>query len=142
MSNTPYYLPKARGGLKYGHAEIVTELCVMVSQIIKTHQKPNPKSTSERFHISDHSGLSDAYDNSLMGICAELIASDLKLTREMQDDYAISSYHRAQNAQKNGFFDGEIVPVEIPGARGAKATVITVDEEASKVSDFPVLFSL
>ena len=78
-------------------------------------------------------GLSDAYDNSLMGVCAELIASDMKLTREMQDDYALSSYRRAQNAQQNGFFDGEIVAVEIPGARGAKATMVTVDEEAAKV---------
>jgi hypothetical protein len=59
----------------------------------------------------------------------------------LQDDYALSSYRRAQNAQKNGDFDGEIVPVEIPGARGAKATVVAVDEEASKVQTlFLLLF--
>lgn len=49
-----------------------------------------------------------------------------------QDDFALSSYRRAQEAQKSGLFDGEIIPVEIAGARGAKPTVVAVDEESSK----------
>ena len=133
MSNTPYYLPKARGGLRYGNGEIIDGI------------------------VKD--GLFDVYNEYLMGNCAELIASDLKLTREdqvspkqsfppplikldsiffflpdHQDTFALSSYARAQSAQKNGSFDAEIIPVEVPGARGAKPTIVTVDEESSKVN--------
>ena len=77
-------------------------------------------------------GLTDAYDNSAMGVCADLCASEYNFTREDQDAFAIQSYERSAAAWEAGRFDAEIVPVEVPQRRG-DAIVITEDEEYTNV---------
>lgn len=106
MSNIPYYLPKVRWGLKYGHSEMVDGL-----------QKD---------------GLSDAYDHQAMGISADNTAKKYDITREEQDEFAISSYKKAAKATDDGKFAEEIAPIEIPQRRGEPITM-TADEEYKKV---------
>ena len=77
-------------------------------------------------------GLTDAYDNSAMGVCADLCASEYNFTREDQDAFAIQSYERSAAAWEAGRFDAEIIPVEVPQRRG-DAIVITKDEEYTNV---------
>jgi acetyl-CoA C-acetyltransferase len=86
MSNAPYLLPKARAGLRLGHAEIKDHMFL--------------------------DGLEDAYDRGrLMGTYAEDAAARYGYTREAQDRYAISSLTRAQEAIRTGRFRREIVSV-------------------------------
>src|SRR5690606_26446589 len=75
MSNVPYYLDKARTGYRLGHQQAIDGL------------------------IRD--GLWDVYNDYHMGSAAELCASSCKISREEQDQYAISSYKRAQKAERN-----------------------------------------
>src|SRR5690606_36420798 len=63
-------------------------------------------------------GLTDAYDQNAMGVCADLCASEYKISREEQDNFAIESYTRSAKACEAGKFDNEIVPVEIPQSKG------------------------
>jgi acetyl-CoA C-acetyltransferase len=77
-------------------------------------------------------GLTDAYDNNAMGVCADLCASEYKITREDQDNFAIQSYERSAAAWEAGKFDTEIVPVEVPQRRG-DAIVVSKDEEFTNV---------
>ncbi|MBI3258584.1 MAG: acetyl-CoA C-acetyltransferase [Ignavibacteriae bacterium] len=105
MSNAPYILPKARTGYRMGNGELVDSMI--------------------------HDGLWDVYNNFHMGVAAELCASECNITRESQDEYTVLTYKRAQEAQKNGWFTDEIVPVVIENKKG-NITVDT-DEEPSKV---------
>ena len=77
-------------------------------------------------------GLTDAYDNNAMGVCADLCASEYNITREAQDNFAIQSYGRSAAAWEAGKFDAEIVPVEVPQRRG-DAIVVSKDEEYTNV---------
>jgi len=77
-------------------------------------------------------GLSDAYDNNAMGVFADLCATEYKITREEQDNFAIQSYQRSAQAWDAGKFDNEIVPVEVPQRRG-DAIVVSKDEEFTNV---------
>jgi acetyl-CoA C-acetyltransferase len=77
-------------------------------------------------------GLTDAYDNNAMGVCADLCASEYKITREDQDAYAIQSYERSAKAWSAGKFNNEIVPVEIPQRRG-EPIIFSQDEEYTNV---------
>jgi acetyl-CoA C-acetyltransferase len=77
-------------------------------------------------------GLSDAYDNSAMGVSADLCASEYKITREEQDNFAVQSYERSAKAWEDGKFNNEVVPVEVPQRRG-EPIVISKDEEFSNV---------
>ncbi len=105
MTNAPYFLPKHRGGARIGHDRIVDHMFF--------------------------DGLEDAYEQGrLMGSFAEEAAQDYQFTREAQDDYAIASLTRAQTAQANGWFDREIVAVEIPGRKGP--TTVGEDEQPGK----------
>ncbi|KAI9093017.1 Thiolase, N-terminal domain-containing protein [Phlyctochytrium arcticum] len=108
MSNVPYYLPKQRWGSKYGHQEVIDGV------------------------MKD--GLTDVANGYQMGVAAELCAKEHEITRAMQDDYAIGTYERAQAAHKQGHFKEEIIPVEIPGARGKPGKTISVDDEASNLN--------
>src|ERR1043165_7181481 len=86
MSNAPYLLPKARSGLRLGHAEVKDHMFL--------------------------DGLEDAYDpGRLMGTYAEDTAAKYGYSRESQDRYAISSLTRAQDAIRSGRFRREIVAV-------------------------------
>ncbi|MBI5475042.1 MAG: acetyl-CoA C-acetyltransferase [Ignavibacteriae bacterium] len=107
MSNVPYLLDKLRGGNKMGNVELVDAL------------------------LKD--GLLDVYNNSLMGNAAELCARECQIPREAQDEYAIMSYTRAQQATKEGRFANEIIGVEVEGRKGEKTTVL-VDEDPTNTS--------
>lgn len=107
MTNTPYYVPKARFGSKYGHQQLLDGI------------------------VKD--GLTDVYGDYLMGICGEDCAKEFSITREEQDDYALRSYQRAQKANEAGYFKDEIVPVTIKGSRGKPDTSFEKDEEPFKV---------
>lgn len=86
MSNVPHYIT-ARNPIKYGNGTLVDGLA--------------------------YDGLTDVYSNVAMGVCAEKTAADLKLTRQVQDDFTVTSYERTLEAIKTGRFSHEIVPVQI-----------------------------
>lgn len=100
MSQVPYYMPRASGLPGFGHFNMEDGL------------------------IKD--GLTDAYDQFHMGICAETTAKKYHITREMQDEYAIQSYARAQAAWGNKAFADEIAPVTVKSRKGD--TIIDTDE--------------
>ena len=77
-------------------------------------------------------GLTDAYDNNAMGVCADLCATEYKISREEQDNFAIQSYERSANASDSGKFQNEIVPVPVPQRKG-DPIMVTVDEEFTNV---------
>ena len=60
----------------------------------------------------------DPYNEILMGGCAEILNDEEKITREVQDNFAINSYKRSNLAIKNGFFKNEITPVEVKSKKG------------------------
>ena len=105
MTNAPYLLPKARGGMRMGHGEIVDHMFL--------------------------DGLEDAYDKGrAMGTFAEDCAGKYKFSREDQDAYALQSLENALNAQKSGAFESEIAPVEIAGRKGS--VTVAEDEQPKK----------
>ncbi|WP_091204717.1 acetyl-CoA C-acyltransferase [Flavobacterium xueshanense] len=77
-------------------------------------------------------GLTDAYDNSAMGVCADLCASEYSFTREDQDNFAIQSYERSAKAWDSGKFDNEVVPVPVPQRKG-DPIIVSKDEEFTNV---------
>jgi acetyl-CoA C-acetyltransferase len=77
-------------------------------------------------------GLSDAYDNSAMGVSADLCAAEYKISREEQDAFAIQSYERSAKAWEAGKFDNEVVPVAVPQRKG-DPIIVTKDEEFTNV---------
>src|SRR5256712_11372532 len=78
-------------------------------------------------------GLVDAYGHGHMGLGGELVAERCGLSREDQDSFALGSYEKALRAQREGAFDAEIVPVEVPGRKGA-VTVVNRDETPRETS--------
>ncbi|KAH8911415.1 thiolase [Coniochaeta sp. PMI_546] len=100
MTRVPYYVPRASNMPAFGNIKMEDGL------------------------IKD--GLTDVYDQIHMGNCAENTARKFDITREMQDQYAIQSYERAQAAWKSEAFKDEIVPVTVPGRKGD--TIVSVDE--------------
>ncbi|KMJ54304.1 acetyl-CoA acetyltransferase [Vogesella sp. EB] len=107
MSNAPYIIPKARGGLRLGHGELKDHMFL--------------------------DGLEDAYDKGkLMGVFAELCAEKYGFSRAAQDEYAIASLTRAQAAITSGAFKSEIAPVTIVGRKGEE--VVAEDEQPLKAN--------
>ena len=104
MTNAPYLLPKARGGLRLGHGEVKDHMFL--------------------------DGLEDAYEGRLMGAYAEETAKSYQFFREMQDAYAIESLTRAKKASTDGSFASEIVPVAVKSRKG-EIEVVT-DEQPGK----------
>jgi acetyl-CoA C-acetyltransferase len=78
-------------------------------------------------------GLTDAYDNNAMGVCADLCATEYEIGREEQDAFAIQSYTRSAKAWEEGKFNAEIVPVAVPQRRG-EPIIISKDEEFTNVN--------
>lgn len=78
-------------------------------------------------------GLTDAYDNNAMGVCADLCAAEYKITREDQDNFAIQSYERSAKAWEAGKFDNEIIPVAVPQRKG-DPIIVSKDEEFTNVT--------
>ena len=77
-------------------------------------------------------GLTDAYDNNAMGVCADLCATEYNITREQQDNFAIQSYKRAKKAWDTGKFDNEVAPISIPQRKG-EPILVSIDEEFTNV---------
>ena len=77
-------------------------------------------------------GLTDAYDNNAMGVCADLCATEYTISREEQDNFAIQSYQRSAQAWEAGKFDTEVVPVAVPQRKG-DPIMVTKDEEYTNV---------
>ena len=77
-------------------------------------------------------GLTDVYSQTAMGVSADKTAEKFGITREEQDEYAVTSYKRSQHSTAEGFFKNEITPVEIAQRKGA-AVLIDKDEECFKV---------
>lgn len=78
-------------------------------------------------------GLQDAYDNTAMGVSADLCAQEYQISREEQDEFAIQSYKRSADAWNSGKFDNEVVPVAVPQRKG-DPIYITKDEEYTNVN--------
>jgi acetyl-CoA C-acetyltransferase len=104
MTNSPYLLPKARGGYRMGHGEIKDHMFL--------------------------DGLEDAYEHRLMGAYGDDAARHYQFTRGDQDAYAIESLTRAKRAIADGSFKGEIVAVTIRTKKGE--TVMAEDEQPGK----------
>lgn len=77
-------------------------------------------------------GLTDVYNATHMGNCAELCAKDHGITREEQDAFAVESYNRAAKAWENGAFAEEVVPVSVPQRKG-DPVIVSEDEEYKQV---------
>ena len=97
MSQIPFYVKNVRSGYKMGDQKMVDGM------------------------LDD--GLMDAYDNTHMGNFAELCAADYNITSEDQDSFAAESYKRALKGIKEKQFEDEIIPVEVPGRKGAVTLV-------------------
>jgi acetyl-CoA C-acetyltransferase len=113
MSQSPYLLEKGRTGYRMGHGMVVDCL------------------------IKD--GLWDVYNDFHMGCAAELCAEKMKVSRQEQDKFAITSYERARAAQRRGDFKKEIVPVPSPlpspGGRGNEGEGSVEEDEEPKKFD-------
>ena len=77
-------------------------------------------------------GLTDVYNKTHMGVCADKCADDNNISREDQDNFAIESYKRATASWDAGKFNDEIVPVEVPQRKG-DPIVVNKDEEYTNV---------
>ncbi|XP_059057565.1 acetyl-CoA acetyltransferase, mitochondrial isoform X2 [Achroia grisella] len=106
MSNVPFYLK--RGETAYGGMQLVDGI------------------------VFD--GLTDVYNKFHMGNCAENTAKKLDISRQQQDDYALSSYKRSAAAYDVKAFADELVPVPVPQKRGAPPIIFAEDEEYKRVN--------
>jgi acetyl-CoA C-acetyltransferase len=103
MSRTPYYVENARYGYRFGDGKLIDGI--------------------------GKDGLLNVYDQKAMGVCADLCATEEKISREEQDAFAIESYTRSAKAWKEGKFKDEVIPVTVKGD-----TVVSEDEEYSNVN--------
>ena len=113
MSLAPHLLMNSRSGFKYGSTEMKDSMA--------------------------YDGLTDAYQNVAMGVCAEECTKKYNMTREEQDAFAITSFKRAQAAQKDGVFKDEIVAVKVPAKGG---TVDIAEDEGPGKANFEKMPSL
>jgi acetyl-CoA C-acetyltransferase len=105
MTNAPYYLTNARSGYRIGDGKLVDGMML--------------------------DGLFDPYNQFPMGKAGELCAKEYGFGREAQDAFATESYRRAQQANAEGTFQAEIVPVPIPQKKGPDV-LVSVDEEPAR----------
>jgi acetyl-CoA C-acetyltransferase len=105
MSNAPYAMEKARTGFRMGNATVLDTMI--------------------------HDGLWDPYNNVHMGNCGDLCARECNYSRAQIDEYAAESYRRATDAQREGRFQTEIIPVAIPQRKG-DPLLVNQDEEPAK----------
>lgn len=106
MSMVPFYMGNGRTGQKLGDMKLIDGL------------------------VKD--GLTDVYNRVHMGNCADLCAREKNISREEQDQFAITSYNRAADAWKNGRFNNEVVPVAVPQRKG-DPIMVAEDEEYKNV---------
>lgn len=114
MTNAPYLLPGLRGGARLGHSAAVDHMFL--------------------------DGLEDAYDKGrLMGTFAEDCAEAYQFTRESQDDYALRSLSRAQEAISSGGFDGEVIPFQVVTRKGEQTVVNDEQPGTARPDKIPTL---
>jgi len=106
MSMVPHYLDKSRSGQKLGDM-------ILIDGLVKD-------------------GLTDVYNKTHMGLCAETCAEEMNFSREEQDDFAIESYKKSANSWANNLFSNEVISVTIPQRKGDDL-IISEDEEYKKV---------
>lgn len=106
MSQTPYLLDKARAGYRMGHGQLIDSM------------------------IRD--GLWEVFSDCHVGVCGEICAERYRISREEQDRYAIQSYTRALEAQREGRFKAELISVQVQGRKG-KSLLVEEDEEPGRV---------
>lgn len=106
MSNTPFYLEKARYGYRFGNGALIDGI--------------------------GKDGLTDVYHQNAMGVSADLCATKYSCSREQQDDFAIESYKRSAAAWAAGKFKDEVVPVTVKTRKGE--VVVSEDEEYKQVN--------
>lgn len=117
MSNTPYLLPQARKGYRLGDGKVVDSMVL--------------------------DGLWDKYNDYHMGNTGENVAEKYGITREEQDEYALHSHRKAIAAIKEGRFNDQIVPVELPSKKkGAPPQFFTTDESPREDTTIEALRSL
>ncbi len=114
MTNAPYLSQQMRAGARMGNVEFKDSMVL--------------------------DGLTDAYDNVHMGVCAEACATEMKISRGAQDEFAIESTNRAIRSQKEGLFKNEIAPVSVPQKKG-DPLVVSEDEgpKNAKLDKIPTL---
>jgi acetyl-CoA C-acetyltransferase len=100
MTNAPYLLPKARGGMRMGHGEVLDHMF--------------------------YDGLQSPFDGQMMGFFADATAKKYGFTRQQQDDFAAESVRRAQHAVESGAFSAEIAPATVKDRKGER--VVSRDE--------------
>jgi len=115
MSQVPHYLPNSRKGFKFGDSAMVDGL--------------------------SKDGLINVYDGQVMGVCADLCATEHNFSREDQDAFSVWSQEKTAQAQASGYFKGEIVPVSIP-QRKKDPVVVSVDEFPKPNSSLTALAGL
>ena len=113
MTNSPYLLPKARGGYRLGHGEVKDHMFL--------------------------DGLEDAYEHRLMGTYAEDAARHYQFTRADQDAYATESLMRAKRAQDNGAFASEIAAVKVSSRAGEVDVATDEQPRRSDPAKIPTL---
>ena len=117
MTNAPYLLPQARKGYRLGNATIVDSMV--------------------------HDGLWDVYNDYHMGITGENVAEKYHITRDEQDEFAVSSHRKAVAAIKECRFKSQVVPVELPAKKkGAPPVIFDKDEGPREDTTIEVLRSL
>ena len=107
MSNIPYYLEKARKGYRLGHGQITDGLVL--------------------------DGLTDVYNQTHMGVCGEICAEEMNISKEEQDNFAIQSYEKSKAAWEAKLFESEVTPIEIPQRRG-EPILVDEDEEFRNIN--------
>ncbi|KAF1696673.1 acetyl-CoA C-acyltransferase [Pseudoxanthomonas jiangsuensis] len=113
MSNAPHLIPNSRTGNRYGSFQAVDHMA--------------------------WDGLTNPYDGQAMGVFAEATVAKYGFSREDQDAFAIESVKRAQAAQADGAFDGEIVPVKVATRKGEVEFASDEQPGKSDVSKIPTL---
>jgi acetyl-CoA C-acetyltransferase len=106
MTNAPYMLPQARKGYRLGNGRIIDAVV--------------------------HDGLWDIYNDYHMGITGENVAEKYGITREEQDEFAVNSHRKAVSAIKEGRFQSQIMPVEIPARKKGAAPIIFDKDECPR----------
>jgi acetyl-CoA C-acetyltransferase len=102
MTNAPYLLPQGRQGFRMGDSTVVDSMI--------------------------YDGLMDVYNRYHMGMTAENVAAKHSISREAQDRFAVSSHRKAAEAWGEGYFEDEVIPVEVPGKKKGETTVFKMDE--------------
>lgn len=114
MTNAPYLLSKARGGYRLGHGQLYDHMFL--------------------------DGLEDAYEKGqLMGVYAERTAEKYKFTREQQDEFALRSLARANQAIEDGSFSDEITPVTVKTRKGENLVATDQGPLSAKPDKIPNL---